>query len=221
MGKRGPKPKGKIKIEWTSDFAYAIGLLVTDGNLSKNGRHITFTSKDLDQIESYKLILSLDSKIGQVTRGMKIYYRIQFGDVLFYKFLIDIGLSPAKSKTLKKIIVPDKYFFDYLRGAFDGDGYVYSYWDPRWKSSFMFYLGFASAAPEYLLWLQSTIKRHIGVTGHITKAKNSSCLQLKYAKADSIKIFKKMYYSKNVVCLSRKRLKINKILGIVGELLID
>jgi hypothetical protein len=82
----------------------------------------------------------------------------------------------------------------------------------------MFYLGFASAAPEYLLWLQSTIKRLIGVTGHITKTKNGSCLQLKYAKADSLKIIKKMYYSPNVKCLSRKKLKINRILGIVGEL---
>jgi hypothetical protein len=28
MGKRGQKPKGKIKIKWSANFAYAIGLLI-------------------------------------------------------------------------------------------------------------------------------------------------------------------------------------------------
>jgi len=29
MGLRGPKPKGKVKLEWSANFAYAIGLLAT------------------------------------------------------------------------------------------------------------------------------------------------------------------------------------------------
>ena len=41
--------------------------------------------------------------------------------------------------------------------------------------------------------------------------------QLKYAKADSLKLLRKMYYSRNAVSLSRKRLKIQKMLAIVGE----
>jgi hypothetical protein len=171
MGKRGQKPSGKVNIKWSADFAYIIGLLVTDGNLSKNGRHITFTSKDLEQINNYRRILNLDSKIGKSGLGRKMCYRVQFGDVLFYQFLQSIGLTPAKSKTLGPILISDEYFFDYLRGALDGDGYVYSYWDPRWKSSFMFYLGFASAAPEYVMWLQDTVERLVGVKGHITRIK--------------------------------------------------
>jgi hypothetical protein len=31
MGKMGPKPKGKVKIKWSANFAYAIGLLTTSG----------------------------------------------------------------------------------------------------------------------------------------------------------------------------------------------
>lgn len=46
------KPKGKVKIEWNENFAYAIGLIVTDGSLSIDGRHINFTSKDLEQIQN-------------------------------------------------------------------------------------------------------------------------------------------------------------------------
>ena len=33
-------------MQWNHDFAYAIGLITTDGNLSPDGRHINLTSKD-------------------------------------------------------------------------------------------------------------------------------------------------------------------------------
>ncbi len=146
MGKRGPKPKSKIKIEWSSHFAYAIGLLVTDGCLSKDGRHVLFVSKEIEQINNFKLSLGLNTPVGIVYSGYdgQPAFRIQFSDVEFYNFLLDIGVTPKKSLTLGKLSIPDEYFFDFLRGCFDGDGCSYSYWDPRWKSSFMFYISFTS-----------------------------------------------------------------------------
>src|SRR3989338_7295560 len=101
MRKRGQRPQSKINIEWSSNFAYALGLIASDGCLSKDGRHITFVSKDIDQLHNFKSCLGLENKIGKTTSGYngKEYTRVQFGDVLFYKFLLSIGLTPAKSKT--------------------------------------------------------------------------------------------------------------------------
>ncbi len=48
------RPLEKINIQWSPELAYAIGLLVADGCLSKDGRHIDFTSKDLELVESFK-----------------------------------------------------------------------------------------------------------------------------------------------------------------------
>ena len=146
MGKRGPKPKGKVKIKWSADFAYAVGLITTDGCLSKSGRHILFVSTEKEQISNYMRALGIENIIGRTTSSYtnKKAFRVQFSDVLFYKFLLEIGLTPAKSLTIKQVAVPERYFFDFLRGCFDGDGCSYSYWDPRWKSSFMFYISFAS-----------------------------------------------------------------------------
>ena len=219
MGKRGPKPRGQVKIKWSPEFYYALGLLTTDGCLSNDGRHILFVSKDREQIEHFSQALRVSNKIGRHISGYKgtQAYRLQFGDVLFYHFLLKIGLTPAKSKTLGEIIIPNKYFFHFLRGVFDGDGYSYSYWDKRWRSSFMFYLGFVSASQKHILWLRARLNFFLKVKGHITKTKNNSCYQLKYAKFEATKIIRKMYSSKLVMCLSRKRLKIEKMLGIVGE----
>ena len=217
MGKRGPQPKGKVKLEWSPEFAYAIGLLVTDGCLSSNGRHILFVSKDLQQIRNFMNCLSLeDIKIGKAVSGYlgKRAYRVQFGDILFYRFLESIGLSSAKSKTIGVVEIPDEYFFDYLRGCFDGDGCFYSYWDPRWRSSHMFYIEFISASKRHMDWLQKELSEKIGLKGHITKDGKGSTYQLKYAKREALAIISKMYYTHGVVCLSRKKIKIEKALAV-------
>ena len=39
------------------DLSYIIGLITTDGNLSKDGRHFDFTSKDIEQVKNFKKIL--------------------------------------------------------------------------------------------------------------------------------------------------------------------
>jgi hypothetical protein len=220
MGKRGPKPKGKVKIVWSEQFAYAIGLLVSDGNLSPDGRHIQLTSKDLGLIKLFLTSLDIDVHIGMKSSGSTVekkYYVVQFSDTIFYKFLLEIGLMPNKSKIIGKIKMPQEYFFNFLLGSFDGDGCTYSYFDPRWKSSFMFYTTFVSASKEHISWLQKEIFTRLGIKGHITGNGTKTVLQLKYAKADSMKLLRKMYPCKQVPCLNRKRLKIETMLRTIGQ----
>ena len=218
------KPLGKIEIKWSPNFAYAIGLLVSDGSLSKDKRHIIFTSKEREQIDNFQKSLGTCYLVSKIASGRsedsgeKRYLRIQMGDVLFYKFLLSIGLMPNKTKIIKSINVPDEYFFDFLRGHFDGDGSFYSFWDKRWRSSFMFYTVFVSASKEHIEWLRGQIFKFLKVGGSIYKSRDRVCYQLKYAKGDSKKIIDRMYYSDNLICLSRKRLKINKALSIMSKL---
>ncbi|MBI4919862.1 hypothetical protein HY838_01045 [Candidatus Azambacteria bacterium] len=202
----------KVKIKWSPEFAYALGLLATDGNLSIDGRHFDFTSKDMEQLENFMKCLDICVKIGYKTSGFtgKKLPHIQFGDVNFYKFLLDIGFMPKKSKIITSIKIPNKYFFDFLRGHFDGDGSFYSYWDPRWKSSYMFYTTFVSASKKHIEWLRNEIQKLLNIGGHIAKGGASSVYQLRYAKAESLKLLPRMYYNNKVICLFRKRLKIEK-----------
>ena len=210
------KPLGKIVSKWSPELAYAIGLIATDGNLSTDGRHIEFTSKDIQLLKTFKKCLKLENKIGLKIGGFtgKRYPRIQFGDVIFYNWLLKIGLTPRKSKTISKLKIPNKYFFDFLRGHFDGDGSCYSYWDPRWKSSFMFYITFTSASKPHIDWLRGKIKKLAKIKGHITQDGGKNTWQLKYAKKETKVLINKFYYKGNVPCLERKRQKIITILTI-------
>lgn len=214
--KRGRKPGKKVEIRWSSEFAYALGLLTTDGSLSKDGRHISFTSKDRELIMKFLNSLRIQCHIGKKASGSQSRknFVVQFGDILFYKFLLSIGLMPNKTKIISALQIPVRYFFDFLRGHFDGDGTFYSYWDPRWRSSFMFYTVFVSASKNHIEWLRREIYKLLKINGHLTKSSRKSTYQLKYAKRESLKLLRKMYYNDGVPCLSRKRLKIEKALRV-------
>ena len=71
----------KVHIKWSDNFAYAIGLIASDGCLSKDGRHIYFTSKDKHLVENLKNALRIKNKIFKHYRGdekIKKYYAINF-----------------------------------------------------------------------------------------------------------------------------------------------
>ncbi len=213
------KPQNKVKIKWSANFAYAIGLITTDGSLSIDGRHISFTSKDKELIDKFQKCLDTNLHIGMKSSGsnnIKKYYVVQIGDVIFYKFLMKIGLTPNKTMTIGEIKIPQKYFFDFLRGHLDGDGSFHSYFDPRWRSSYMFYSIFMSASKKHIDWVREEIYKKINIKGHISKSNTDSTYKLKYAKTESLKLLPKVYYHTGVVCLSRKRKKIEKALAVIN-----
>lgn len=217
--RRGPKPKGQVWIKWSPEFAYAIGLLVADGCLLNDGRHIDFTSKDRKQVQTFKKCLGLTVSIGTKRSGVgnRRYYRAQFGDVLFYRFLLSIGLSTAKSKTISKVLVPDRYFSDFFRGYFDGDGTSYSFYDSKFPKSFRFYVAFTSASPRFICWLRRQIKDKVQAKGHIVSYPKKNFLQLKYSKQEAISVCNFMYRRRAGCMLRRKYLKIQDSLCIINQ----
>lgn len=203
-------------------MAYTVGLVASDGCLQKDGRHIDLTSKDRDQLINFSLALGRDLKISKKLSGQgKSAYRVQFGDVVYYDFLLGAGLTPAKSKTIRALTIPDEFYADFLLGLFDGDGSCYGYMDRRWQSSFMFYTSFASASLPFVQYLQQNNRRLIGTSqGSIRWSKRA--FSLVYAKMDSHLLFKYIYYQGHITSLSRKKIKLENFvrkdqLGIISK----
>ncbi len=210
---RGNQKNKDYKVKWGSEFAYAVGLLTADGCLSNDGRHLNLTSKDKEQIENFKKCLGLKSKIGKKARGgekIKKYYCVQFSNTRLYKFLEKIGLTPRKSLTLKEVTIPTNFFPDFLRGLFDGDG---NFSTPKHPESQypQVRVRISSGSSMFLRWLHKEIKKKVDVTGgYVTKGVRVEVLE--YAISDSLKILNYMYYSSNIICLSRKFRKIRPYL---------
>lgn len=196
----------KVKIEWSSDFAYAIGLIVSDGNLNKDGKRMMFKSKDLELVEKFKNALDISNKIGKSVRGgesEKKYFYVAFGDVIFYRFLNSIGIHSAKSKTIKDVNIPEIFFNDFIRGVFDGDGTFYTFWDKRWRSSFCYQASFASASISFVTWFRDRISILYGLKGIIVRG--DGVYNIRYFKGDTKKLFQVMYRThKSILYLDRK-----------------
>jgi len=205
-----------IGTKWTPGLAYVVGLFASDGNLSPDGRHLNLTSKDKELAVIAQTVLKLTNKIGRKGRGRsthKNYYVLQFGSKQFYSFLLGIGLTPAKSKTIGAIKIPDKYFGDFIRGCFDGDGNISEISHPESKHLQLRFRIF-SASPTFLLWLLAKHKQlwHIG-GGWIYVDKKKSVGSVAYGKQDSIRILKHIYKNRGRCYLKRKYAVAAKYLG--------
>ncbi|MCL5010860.1 MAG: hypothetical protein M1127_01465 [Patescibacteria group bacterium] len=208
------------KFDWTPEIAYVIGLIATDGNLSKNGRNITMRSSDIQQLENFKKCLSIQTEIVQSKNdGIFSLFvpRVQFSNTQLYNWFLSIGLSPAKTYTIGELKIPDKYFRDFLRGHLDGDGSISTYQD-KWNTfknpSYVYtrlWTRFISASKNHIQWLRENIIQLAGCNGHVWEAKPKRKIQttsmwiLKFGKKESIKLLNWIYYAPDIPCLSRKR----------------
>ena len=220
-----------IKLyKWSPELAYALGLIATDGNLSKDQRHIDFTSKDISLVKTFKKCLNLNNKIG-VKYGSKNYikkryYRVQFSDTHFYRWLEKIGFTYRKSKTIANLNIPKKYFRDFLRGHLDGDGDIVTYKDYyniSKNSKYIYdriYIRFRSASKKHALWIRENISKQNLLKGSFFEQKTqrkdqtTSIWTLRFAKKESIKLIYWLYYKQKLPCLMRKRKIAEKFLSI-------
>jgi len=202
------KPLSKVKCEWSPHFAYIIGLIATDGNLSSDGRHIHFTSKDFELAKLFKEILGLNNKIGKKSRGREMekkYFVVQFGDKNFYQFLLNLGLMPNKSKILESLKIPGKYHIDFLRGCLDGDGNINIFYHPESKHP-QLRVRISSASKAFLNWLKVANSKILKLKGGWIE-KVRSVFILGYGINDSLKLLNLIYKDKNSPRLNRKYLK--------------
>jgi hypothetical protein len=213
--------------EWTPQLAYAVGLLATDGNLSGDERHFCLRSVEIEMMKTFRICLNSNHKIGTETKpNGDVSYRVQIGDVAFYRWLLTIGLFPAKSYTIGPIAVPDEYFRDFFRGCIDGDGsirvYIDSYNEYRGRQyvNQRLYVQLVSASPNFIFWIHDAITRLTGINGAVIRSKpqdskHAAMWLLKYAKAASLRLIDWMYYDPDVPCLQRKRVLAEKTAVIV------
>lgn len=192
----------------SANLWYVIGYIATDGNLSIDGRHINITSKDRDHLYLIRKALFLKNKVGRKARkrgGEKEYSHLAFGDVKFFKYLKEIGITPKKSLTLGPFNIKREFFVDFLRGIIDGDGNI-STWIHRTNLNRQWCLRIFSASFLFIQWLNKSIESNFEVEGKLyfekrIEKKNGHYV-LKYGKKAAMQILKIVYYPK---CLSLER----------------
>lgn len=224
--RRGPAAKRcQSTTCWTPALAYAVGLVATDGNLSVDGRHLAIPSKDIELLESLRRCLGLTNRIARVrsSRG-GTYYKLQWSDRTLYDWLASIGITPAKSLTLGALAIPNDSVADFFRGCIDGDGSIVTYTDryhtaknPRYVYERL-YVSIVSASQAFVRWLQAIVQEMTGTKGDVELRRPANPLhhpiwRLRYAKRESLRVLRWMYYAPDIPCLARKRVVAERFLS--------
>lgn len=187
-------------------MAYVLGFFTADGCLTINPRgshYIEFTNNDIDVLEKIREALQSKHKIGNKTKNkinQKNGYRLQVGNQEMFKDLKELGFMVRKSKIIQMPRVPYKFFPDFLRGYFDGDGCIsygkYKYKDRKSKK-FHILIRFICYNKIFLEQLSIIIEKLIKTKGK-TIFYHERAYSLAYSVTDSLKIINKMYKIKGI-----------------------
>ena len=111
-------------------MAYVLGFFAADGYITVNRRGgqfwcISITDEGL--VEEIKKTIESEHKISfRKGRGKnKDQWRMQIGSIEMCNDLRRLGFNERKTKSLAISHVPTKYFSNFVRGYFDGDGNVW------------------------------------------------------------------------------------------------
>ncbi len=204
----------------TPKMAYILGFIAADGNVAKkeNAISIQLHERDAELLEKIK-------DITQSTRPLDFYKTSQGRDSVKFQVwsaewkrdLAIYNIVPAKTFCLKPpLFLDSKYYKDYIRGYFDGDGSVY-------YSDTITHCGWeiVGASKEVIEWIREVLANQFGIVnnGITTQHLESDVIMYKtyYGGAEKLsKIFASLY-TDDCLCLARKREKIETILKCFHE----
>lgn len=116
---------------WSKEMAYVLGVIYTDGNLfhdPKRGSYRIITSqKEPELLNKVLKLMGCNARLRhrkkQGISGDVYFFDIAHAKV--YSDLINLGLSPNKSRTMEFPDMPQEFLRHFIRGCWDGDGSVH------------------------------------------------------------------------------------------------
>lgn len=189
-------------LEWSSNLAWLLGIIWSDGCLYRNT--VEISSKDRQLIDTIATLI--DHNVGAVPKNEGRHWRIVLSSKCMADRLRLLGLHPKKSFSIQMPQgLPEMYLGDFMRGVFDGDGSIglrktKSRTGQRVEDCMIYICGASEQLKDSIkLWMVTN-----GVT--FNERYRGSCWRLSvFRQASLIKIFTLFYHSENLPSLNRKR----------------
>ena len=184
---------------WSREMAYVLGFFAADGYMTHNKRGAHFWSiqiTDGELLNKIKSVIQAEHVISirkPPNKKHKTIYRLQIGSREMCEDLNRLGFKERKTKSLAVPNIPQKYFSDFIRGYFDGDGNVwvgYVHKD-RARQLFVIRTVFTSCSGGFLKTLKVKLE-NLGIAGGIIRLEGNYC-RLTYSVVGSLKLYKFMY----------------------------
>ena len=128
---------------WSKEMTYVLGVVYTDGNIDPGNildpsrkttsrtPRLTIGQKEPELLNKVLELMDCNAKLYH--RGKHKYETGVAGDLYWfhinnekiYSDLINLGLSPQKSKTIEFPNIPQEFVRHFIRGCWDGDGSIF------------------------------------------------------------------------------------------------
>ncbi|MBI5148070.1 hypothetical protein HZA33_00130 [Candidatus Pacearchaeota archaeon] len=104
--------------------AYWLGFIAADGVLSLRDKSvlICLSEKDKKHLYKFKKAIKTNAKIGLIKSNRSAHIGICDKDL--FESLVERGVTPNKSLSIKKVKFPQRLSSHFIRGVFDGDGSI-------------------------------------------------------------------------------------------------
>jgi hypothetical protein len=146
---------------WNNDMAYVLGFAFADSSIRKRqGNSTTWRLFNTDK----KLLLTIRKILGSthkivVDKRTNKDFTLEINRLKIVEDLEKLGMTENNSKTMKLPSIPNEYFFDFVRGYFDGDGHV----KVSGKTGRKIRIIFSSGSSAFLVSLRTKLE-HLGIT---------------------------------------------------------
>lgn len=186
-------------------MAYVLGFFAADGYITVNKRGGQFWSiQIIDRGLLEKIKIAVDSEHKITTKNSKKKdgksFRLQIGSIEMCDDLRSLGYGERKTKNLVVPNIPNKYFSEFVRGYFDGDGNVWVglVHKDRKKPTLIIYTAFTSCSKVFLDALKIKLESFDVYGGTIRQGKGNY-YRLVYSVTNSLKLCGFMYNGVSVV----------------------
>lgn len=213
-------PQNQRKYEVNEDFffnqssnmAYLLGYLASDGSISKNRNEISLGLSTIDReiLEKFREVIGGRPIDDYVTQNGFSVSKWVFTSQRVKDELTKYSIVPNKTFTLTPPYALNKrYWIDYIRGYFDGDGsvnYLVSNKALRWQV--------CSATKEILEWIIDWLYEEYNIPKvniHQENKKNAPLYYFQYS-TNATKAIYNILYTPNSWFLKRKKDKYEEIL---------
>ena len=207
----------------SNDKAYFLGWLFTDGyvkeGITKGFGGIVLQITDLEILKSFKKYTDSESPISKINNSTyqikygykkkpKTSYMFNLSNPKFFQDCLSLGLKPRKTFTVqfpKKL--PKKYYRDFLRGVFEGDGTV-SYNERRQSKNVSIYC----ANKDFLLDLDKKILSKKNIFSKIIYVPSHNLYTQRISAKNFVDFYDLIYLNvKEDQILKRKRDKFHEV----------
>jgi dUTP pyrophosphatase len=203
MGRNNPNCKySSIQDDFfcdvnTSDKAYLLGWIASDGTVTKNGFTIAIHEKDIECLIRLRDIICNEIPIKR-KKGTKLMGFTCNSNKMAEDIMIHLGIDPKVTSRKKHDVVKfplhvnSQYHLDFIRGFFDGDGWVT-------KNPKKFRAGITSSSLDML----KTIQNIIGIKSTIS-VNSGTCYALTWNSSFALKFLDGIYSQADNPRLTRK-----------------